>query len=60
MKLEFVQNSFDSIRKFAIRMIRKGKKSNYRVESNFSDAGFVQNSFDSIRIYDAIVSKGEK
>ena len=52
-------NSFEirSIRKFAIRLIRKGKKysknsmkinskfvrfdSNYRVKSNFSDPGFV-------------------
>ena len=78
VKLEFVQNSFDliqrfvirlirkgkNIQKFVIRLIRKGKKysnnlmkinskfvrfdSNYRVESNFSDAGYVQNSFDLI------------
>ena len=59
-------NSFEirSIQKFAIWLIRKGKKysknsmkidskfvrfdSNYMVESNFSDAGFVQNLFDSI------------
>ena len=27
VKLEFVRNSFDSIRKFTIRLIRKGKKS---------------------------------
>ena len=63
--MEFVRNSFDSIRKFAIRLIQKGKTysknsmkidskfvrfdSNYRVESNFSDAGFVRNLFDSIR-----------
>ena len=33
--------------------------SNYRVESNFSDAGFVRNLFDS-KIYDLIDSKGEK
>ena len=26
VKLEFVRNSFDSIRKFAVRLIRKGKK----------------------------------
>ena len=69
-------NSFEvrSIRfeKFAIRLIRKGKKhskismkinlkfvqfdSNYRVETNFSNAGFVQNSFNS-KIYDSIDSK---
>ena len=64
-----------SIRKFEIRLIQKGKKnlnnsmkinskfvrfdSNYRVESNFSDAGFAQNLFDS-KIYDSIDSKGEK
>ena len=63
--MAFVWKLFDSIRKFAIRLIRKSKKysktsmkinskfvrfdSNYRVESNFSDAGFVRNSFDSIR-----------
>ena len=49
VKLEFVGNSFDSIRKFAIRLSRKAKNiqkiwwkliwvwfdSNYRVESNF-------------------------
>ena len=70
VKLEFVRNSFDSIRKFAIQLIRKGKKhskysikinskfvrfdSNYRVESNFSDARFVR--YDS-KIYDSIDSK---
>ena len=73
--MEFVRNLFDSIRKFAIRLIREGKKysknsmkinskfvrfdSNYGVKSNFSDAGFVRNSFDS-KIYDSIDSKGEK
>ena len=65
VKLEFVRNLFDSIWKFVIRLLRKGKKystnsmkisskfirfdSNYRLESNFSDAGFVRNSLDSIR-----------
>ena len=39
---------------FEIRSIRFD--SNYRVESNFSDARFVRNSFDSI-IYDSIDSK---
>ena len=33
--------------------------SNFRVESNFSDAGFVRNSFDS-KSYDLIDSKDEK
>ena len=33
--------------------------SNYRAESNFSDAGFVQNLFNS-KIYDLIDSKGER
>ena len=32
--------------------------SNYRVESNFSDAGFIRNSFDFKN--DSIDSKGEK
>ena len=50
VKLEFVQNSFDSIRK-GKKYSKNSKKinskfvrfdSNYRVESNFSDAGFVR------------------
>ena len=60
VKLEFIRNSCNSIWKFAIWLIRKGKKywknsmninskfvrfdSNYRVESHFSDARFVRNS----------------
>ena len=43
------QNIFEKFNEnwFEIRSIRFD--SNYRVESNFSDAGFVRNSFDSIR-----------
>ena len=43
VKLEFVQNSFDSIRKFAIRLIRKGKK--YSKNSMKINSKFVR--FDS-------------
>ena len=43
VKLEFVRNSFDSIRKFAIRLIRKGKK--YSKNSMKINSKFVQ--FDS-------------
>ena len=34
--------------------------SNYRVESNFSDAGFVRNSFDSIRKFAIRLIRGLK
>ena len=60
-----VESDWNSFEIRLIQLIRKGKKysknsmkidsklvrfdSNYRVESNFSDAGFVRNSFDSIR-----------
>ena len=43
VKLEFVQNSFDSIRKIAIRLIRKGKK--YSKNSMKINSKFVR--FDS-------------
>ena len=43
VKLEFVRNSFDSIRKFAIRLIRKGKK--YSKNSMKINSKFVR--FDS-------------
>ena len=43
VKLEFVQNLFDSIRKLAIRLIRKGKK--YSKNSKKINSKFVR--FDS-------------
>ena len=43
VKLEFVRNSFDLIRKFAIQLIRKGKK--YSKNSMKINSKFVQ--FDS-------------
>ena len=51
VKLEFVRNSLDSVICDSMKINSKFIRidSNYRVESNFSDAGFVRNSFDSIR-----------
>ena len=51
VKLEFVRNLFDSIICDSMKINSKFIRidSNYRVESNFSDAGFVRNSFNSIR-----------
>ena len=43
VKLEFVRNSFNSIRKFAIRLIRKGKK--YLINSMKINSKFIR--FDS-------------
>ena len=51
------QKYSENLMKINLKFVRFD--SNYKVESNFSDAGFLGNSFDSI-INNWIDSKGEK